>query len=78
LDRYVEQVKNYDISPRIEIAPGNYANIAWPCDDLFVQPINSGPDSWHFLREEHNRNFSGHVGVALIKIKNKIDRITPW
>jgi hypothetical protein len=57
IDRYLRDVKNYAFTPRIEIAPGNYANIAWPCDELVIQPIPSGPDTWHFLREEHNRGF---------------------
>jgi RHS repeat-associated protein len=79
LDEYVEQVKNYDYSPRVQvsagaysdIALGAYSNIAWPCDDFIIQPIDSGPETWHFVRQEHNRN-------VLTYLKYAFGRIKPW
>jgi RHS repeat-associated protein len=67
--RYAEEVKNYEFTPRIEIAPSNYANIAWPCDELVIQPIRSGPDTWHFLREEHNRHILTYLEAIWDRIK---------
>jgi hypothetical protein len=76
---YALQVKNYEFSPRIEIAPGNYANVAWPCDDLVIQPIGEGPDTWHWRRSEHNRNLRTVIEGGWNRyVKPWIDRITPW
>ena len=68
---YAENVKNYDYTPRIRIPSGGYENIAWPCDELVIQSISSGPDTWRFLGLEHDRNVWTYLEYI-------VDQIKPW
>jgi RHS repeat-associated protein len=78
MERYTTEVKNYEFTPRIEVAPLVFENRPWPCNDLIIQPISSGPDTWHFIREEHNRGLKTYAEFGWNKIGELLDKITPW